>query len=307
VLAYAARNLKNVGETRSASLDIPSVVVSALGFGGLLYGFSSAGKGGGSWTSAHVLVPLIVGALSLGIFVWRQMMLATPLLDLRAFRYPMFALSVVLTAIMMMALFSAGILLPIYLQNVHQFTPLETGLLLLPGGVLMGVAAPPIGRIFDRYGPRLLVLAGTLIMTAMIWQFTTLTADTSVAKILTLHIIFSAGLAMLFTPIFATGMNQLPRNLYSHGSAIASTLQQLAGAIGTALLVTVMSIRSAAYLQSVTTGATPEIQRDALTAGLHTSFMVATGIALLAVIFSLFIRRSSPPDEGEGETVVMGH
>jgi DHA2 family lincomycin resistance protein-like MFS transporter len=305
VLAYAIWNLKNVGETNHASLDIPSVILSALGFGGLLYGFSKAGEG--SWANASVLIPLIVGALSLGIFIWRQMSLATPLLDLRAFRYPMFTLSVLLTMAMMMALFSAAILLPIYLQNVRQFTPLQTGLLLLPGGVLMGLASPWVGRIFDKHGPRLLVLAGTFIMTVTIWGFTTLTADSSVAKILTLHIIFSAGLAMLFTPIFATGLNQLPRHLHSHGSAIVTTLQQVAGAIGTALLVTIMSVSSASYLQSITTGITAEIQRDALTKGLHTSFWVATGIALLALILSLFIRRSSPPDENAGETASMGH
>lgn len=303
VLAYAIWNLKNIGETNQASLDIPSVILSALGFGGLLYGFSKAGEG--SWTSLSVLLPLIVGALSLAIFIWRQLRLATPLLDLRAFHYSMFTLSVLLTMAMMMALFSAAILLPIYLQNVRQFTPLQTGLLLLPGGVLMGLASPWVGRVFDKHGPRLLVLAGTFIMAAMIWQFTTLTADSSVAKILTLHIIFSAGLAMLFTPVFATGLNQLPRDLHSHGSAIVSTLQQVAGAVGTALLVTIMSVSSAAYLQNITTGITAGIQRDALTTGLHTSFRVATGIALLALLLSLFIRRSSPPDEGGAGTV--GH
>jgi MFS transporter, DHA2 family, lincomycin resistance protein len=182
---------------------------------------------------------------------------------------------------------------------VRQFTPLQTGLLLLPGGVLMGLASPWVGRIFDQHGPRLLVLAGTFIMAAMIWQFTTLTSETSVARILILHIIFSAGLAMLFTPVFATGLNQLPRDLHSHGSAIVSTLQQVAGAVGTALLVTIMSVRSAVYLQNITTDLTAEIQRVALTVGLHTSFWVATGIALIALLLSLFIRRSSPPDEGE--------
>lgn len=303
VLAYAIWNLKNVGETNHASLDIVSVIVSALGFGGLLYGFSKAGEG--SWTGISVLLPLIVGALSLGIFIWRQMTLEMPLLDLRAFRYPMFTLSVLLTMAMMMALFSAAILLPIYLQNVHQFTPLQTGLLLLPGGVLMGLASPWVGRLFDQYGPRWLVLGGTFIMAAMIWQFTTLTADSSVAKLLTLHIIFSAGLAMLFTPVFATGLNQLPRHLHSHGSAISSTLQQVAGAVGTALLVTIMSVGSASYLQNITTDITAEIQRDALTSGLHTSFWVATGIALVALLLSLFIRRSSPPDEGE--IASLGH
>jgi DHA2 family lincomycin resistance protein-like MFS transporter len=296
VLAYAFWNLKNIGETNHASLDIPSVIVSALGFGGLLYGFSKAGEG--NWSSAFVLIPLIAGALSLGIFIWRQLKLGTPLLDLHAFQYSMFTLSVLLTMAMMMALFAAAILLPIYLQNVRLFSPLQTGLLLLPGGVLMGVASPWVGRIFDKQGPRLLVLAGTLIMTAMIWGFTTLTADSSVAKILTLHIIFSAGLAMLFTPIFATGLNELPRTLHSHGSAIMSTLQQVAGAVGTALLVTIMSVSSASYLQESTASITHEIQRDALTVGLRTSFLVATGIALIALLLSLFIRRSSPPDEG---------
>jgi DHA2 family lincomycin resistance protein-like MFS transporter len=106
---------------------------------------------------------------------------------------------------------------------------------------------------------------------------------------------------MLFTHIFATGLNQLPRSLHSHGSAIVSTLQQVAGAVGTALLVTIMTTSSAAYLQSVTASITPDIQRDTLTVGLHTSFMVATGIALISFILSLFIRRSSPPQEGEGD------
>lgn len=306
VVAYALRNLKNVGETSNASLDVFSVIVSALGFGGLLYGFSSAGEGNGGWTSPTVLVPLIVGALSLVVFVWRQLTLKTPLLDLRAFLYPMFTLCVFLNMVLMMALFSAAILLPIYLQNVRQFTPLQTGLMLLPGGVLMGLAAPKIGQIFDRYGPRLLVIPGTLMMAITIWLFTTLTHETSVTVILTIHIIFSASLAMLFTPIFATGLNQLPRNLHSHGSAIVSTLQQVAGAVGTALLVTIMAISSAVYLQSITTAVTPEIERDALTVGLHTSFMVATGIALIMFILSLFLRRSSPPDEGEGEMGSVG-
>lgn len=309
VLAYGARNLKNVGTTKSTTLDVMSVVLSALGFGGLVYGFSSAGEGGG-WTSLHVLLPIIVGVVSLALFVWRQLSLETPLLDLRAFRFPMFTLSVLLMMVVMMALFSAAILLPIYLQNVRQFAPLQTGLLLLPGGVLMGVAAPFIGRIFDARGPRLLVLLGTTIMTLSLWQFSTLTAETSVAKLLTLHITFSGGLSMLFTPIFATGLNQLPRALHSHGSAIASTLQQVAGAVGTALLVTIMSTGTATYLASAGANVTPEVQRDALTTGLHTSFLIASGIAVLALILSLFLRRSSPPQEEgaqSGEAMVMSH
>ena len=296
VLGYGARNLENVGETRPSALDVWSVMLSALGFGGIVYGFSSAGQGGG-WSSPYVYVPLVVGAFSLVIFIRRQLTLPTPLLDLRAFHYPMFTLSVVLIMLVMMALFASAILLPIFLQDVRQFTPLQTGLLLLPGGVLMGVAAPVVGRLFDRYGPTALVSVGAALLVFTLWRFTTVAASTSVAMLLTLHLIFSLGLALLFTPVFTTGLNQLPRALYGHGSAITSTLQQVAGAVGTALLVTIMATSRQAYLSTVSGGT----EMDALNTGLHSAFAVAAGIAALALLLALFMRRVSPPVETTDE------
>jgi DHA2 family lincomycin resistance protein-like MFS transporter len=296
VFVYGARYLHNVGETRSASLDLLSVILAALGFGGVVYGFSSAGEGGRGWTSWQVLVPIVVGVLSLLAFGWRQIKLPAPLLDLRAFRYRMFSLSVLLIMVVMMALFASAILLPIYLQNIRRFTPLQTGLFLLPGGVLMGVAAPFVGRLFDRYGPLALAPTGASLLVLALWRFTTLTAATSVGMLLALHITFSAGLALLFTPIFATGLNQLPRSLHAHGSAIFSTLQQVAGAVGTALLVTIMATGTQAYLRGVANASDAAVQQDALTTGLHGAFTIAGGIALLGLILTLFLRRSSPPD-----------
>jgi DHA2 family lincomycin resistance protein-like MFS transporter len=298
VLVYGARNLGNIGETRPTTLDVPSVILSALGFGGIVYGFSSASQGGG-WSSAPVAVALIVGAVSLTIFTWRQLTLPSPLLDLRTFRYPMFRLSVMLIMLIMMALFASAILLPIYLQNVRQFTPLQTGLLLLPGGVLMGVAAPFVGRMFDRHGPTALVISGAALLAIILWRFTTLTASTPVAMLLLLHVSFNLALALLFTPIFTTGLNQLPRALYGHGSALSSTLQQVAGAVGTALLVTIMTNGTQAYLRSAGNAGAPGTQVDALNAGLHLAFAVASGIAVLALILALFLRRSSAPSEPE--------
>ncbi len=245
---------------------------------------------------------MLVGMLSLIAFGWRQITLPAPLLDLRAFRYRMFSLSVALTMVVMMALFASAILLPIYLQTIRGFTPLQTGLFLLPGGVLMGVAAPFVGRIFDRSGPLALATTGGALLVLALWGFTTLTAATSVGLLLTLHITFSTGLALLFTPIFATGLNQLPRSLHAHGSAIFSTLQQVAGAIGTALLVTIMTTGTEAYLRGVANASDAVVQHAALTNGLHRAFSVASGIALLGLILALFLRRSSPPDvEGEDD------
>ncbi len=297
VVVYGARYLVNVGETRSASLDLLSVLLAGLGFGGIVYGFGGAGEGGGAgWMSPAVFVPVVVGLFSLLVFGWRQITLPAPLLDLRAFRYRMFSLSVALIMMVMMALFASAILLPIYLQNIRGFTPLQTGLFLLPGGVLMGVAAPFVGRIFDRYGPRALAITGASLLVLASLGFTTLTAATSVELLLTMHITFNMGLALLFTPIFATGLNQLPQALHAHGSAIFSTLQQVAGAVGTALLVTVMTIGTEAYLHNVTGPSTAAAQEAALTSGLHRAFSVASGIALLGLILALFLQRSTPPD-----------
>ena len=296
VLLYGARFLVNVGETRSASLDVPSVILAALGFGGLVYGFSSAGEGGGGWSSPLVLAPIVVGVLSLVAFGWRQIRLPSPLLDLHAFNYRMFSLSVALIMVVMMALFASAILLPIYLQNIRGFTPLQTGLFLLPGGVLMGVAAPFVGRIFDRSGPLALAITGATLLVIALWGFTLLTAATPVWLLLAMHITFNSGLALLFTPIFATGLNQLPRSLHAHGSAIFSTLQQVAGAVGTALLVTIMTTGADSYLHNVENPTDVAVQQAALASGLHTAFSVAGGIAVLGLILALFLRRSSPPD-----------
>lgn len=296
VLVYGARYLVNVGETRRASLDLLSVGLAGLGFGGLVYGFSSAGAGAAGWSSPAVLGPIMVGVLCLLAFGWRQVTLPAPLLDLCAFHYRMFSLSVALIMVVMMALFASAILLPIFLQNIRGFTPLQTGLFLLPGGVLMGVAAPFVGRIFDRYGPLALSSIGASLLVIALWGFTTLTAETPVGLLLALHIAFNGGLALLFTPVFATGLNQLPRSLHAHGSAIFSTLQQVAGAVGTALLVTIMTTGTQAYLRGAPNPSDSITQQAALTSGLHTAFSVAAGIALLGLLLALFLRRSSPPD-----------
>jgi DHA2 family lincomycin resistance protein-like MFS transporter len=294
VLAYGVRQLVNVGEVQRAYLDLPSVLLSALGFGGLVYGFSSAGEPGG-WGSSRVLVPLLAGGVSLLVFTLRQQRLAgrdAALLDLRPFRYPMFTLGLVVIMIAMMALFGGAILLPIYLQSMRGLGSLQTGLLLLPGGLLMGLAAPTVGKLFDRHGPLPLAVPGAALLVLTLWGFSTVGALTSIWTLLVLHLVLSLGLALLFTPVMTTSLNPLPGPLYSHGSAILSTLQMVAGAVGTALLVTVLTARAAALRPVVS----PEV---AQTAGLHAAFALAAGIAGAALLLTFFLRRTLAEQNGE--------
>ena len=296
VLVYGARNLVNVGEPQAARIDWLSIPLAVLGFGGLVYGFSGAGESG--WGSPQVLVGIAAGAIGLALFTWRQIRLSTPLLDLRAFRYPLFTLSVVMMMVVMMSLFAAIIILPLYLQNIRLFKPLQTGLFLLPGGALLGLAGPFVGRVFDRSGPRALVITGSTTVAIILWQWSRLTATTPVPLVLALHGLFCLGLSLLFTPVMTTGLNQLPPALHPHGSAISTTLQQIAGAIGTALLISIMAIRAQTILGADAASASEEAKAAASLAGFQSAFAVAAGIAVLGLIMGLFLRRASPV-EGE--------
>jgi MFS transporter, DHA2 family, lincomycin resistance protein len=289
-LIYGSRRLVNVGQPGHQKLDVRSVLLSAFAFGSLVYGLSQLG--GGASGSQLALGFIGFGLVCLLVFGWRQLRLirsGSPLLDLRAFRFPMFGVSVALLCLAMLALFGMVILLPLYLQTVRGIGSLATGLMLLPGGLLMGLAGPTAGRIFDRFGPRVLTVPGALLLTFTLWRFSAADATTPIWMLVGLHMLLMLGLACLFTPAFTAALNPLPPYLYSHGSAILGTLQQVAGAAGTALLVAIMATRTATLSQA----GLPPI--PALNGGIATAFTVAALISIAAVILAFFIRNSKPP------------
>lgn len=288
--AIGAKYLTNVGETEKGKLDFLSVFLTVPGFGGLVYGLSQigGGHGGQAGPSPVAIGALVVGVLALAAFIGRQLGLQkgkSPLLDLRAFKFRMFTVSVLLMIVAMMALFGGVILLPLYLQEIRGLGSLETGLSLLPGGLAMGLLGPFIGRLFDKVGPLPLTVTGSILMVLALWQFSMLNADTPVPWIITLHVVLSFGLALLFTPAFTTGLNPLPPHLYSHGSAIMSTTQQVAGAAGTALLVSIYAVVSAS---------------SGIVAGMNAAFLTATIIAVAAIVLSAMMRKTEGAGPGHG-------
>ncbi|OZE38697.1 MULTISPECIES: MDR family MFS transporter [unclassified Rhodococcus (in: high G+C Gram-positive bacteria)] len=284
--------VKNVTQTGRPSFDPLSVVLSALAFGGIVYGLSSLGHSAEE-SVVPVWLPLVVGTIALVVFVLRQVARQDQggaLLDMRPFRTPTFSVGLGMIAISMMALFGALILLPMYLQNVRGLDTLDTGLMLLPGGLLMGLLAPFVGRIFDRIGPRPLVIPGAMVVSAALWSMTVLDAQTALPLVIGIHMLLSAGLALIMTPLMTSSLGSLPTQLYSHGSAIFNTVQQLAGAAGTALFVTVMSNTAAARISD---GAT---EVGGSEAGIHTAFLYGGAVSLVAVAASFFIRAPARSD-----------
>jgi DHA2 family lincomycin resistance protein-like MFS transporter len=286
-LLLGLRRIENVTTPREVPVDVGSVILSAFAFGGSVYGLSQVGV----MTTAQVLpvwAPLTVGSLAMVVFVWRQLSLQRrdrALLDLRTFESRDFSVAVLLTAIMMMALFGTLIVLPIYMQNVRGLSTLETGLLLLPGGLLMGLLGPPVGRQYDRVGPAKLLIPGVLIVTAVLWAMTLLGPTTRVPYILAGHIVMSVGFALLFTPLFTVSLSAVRPQLYSHGSAVLGSVQQLAAAAGVALFVAIMSAQGA----KLASGGASAI--DSLASGVRAAFLCGAISSLAAVVCALFVRK----------------
>jgi len=294
-LIVGAIKVPNVTEPRKTPLDSLSIVLSALGFGGFVFGLANIGSSSAGVAAPTSWIPLAVGALGLVAFVLRQLSLQKrdiALLDLRTFTVPTFTFSIATMLISMVGLFGTIVVIPLYTVNVLGLSVLSTGLLLLPGGLIMGLLAPFVGRLYDRIGPRVLVVCGTIVVSIALWAMTMLTATSVTGWVLAAHITLSIGLALLFTPLFTAGLGSLPPHLYAHGSAILNTVQQIAGAAGVAVLITVMTahIRSQLADGASVTGATA--------VGIHSAFVVAAIISLVAIPLAFFIKKpaASVPD-----------
>lgn len=286
-LAIGTAKMQNVTDPRRAAIDVPSVILSAVAFGGIIYGLSQLGEAS-TGSAVPAWIPLVAGVAGLALFVARQLMLQrrdAALLDLRVFTSRNFTISIVAIAVSMMALFGTIILIPIYVQTVLGMDPLVSGLLLLPGGLVMGLLGPVVGRIYDRRGPRVLLVPGALLVSAVFWAMTQVTETTPVGLVLVAHVGLSVGLALMFTPLLTSALGSVKPHLYSHGSAVFGTAQQLAGAAGTALFISVMTIRSTSLLGAGVA------QDAALAGGIRAAFLYGAVIFLLAVVASFFVRK----------------
>lgn len=286
-------------------MDIVSVTLSTIGFGTLLYGFSLAASAG--WSSAEVLLSLAAGVLSLGLFTWRQLASQNPLLDLRAFKYNMFSLTTVISIAVTIVMYADMMLLPLYLQNARGFTAMESGLLLLPGALVMGLLMPVTGKLFDRFGAKWLAIIGLLITIATTLSFVNLTDSTSYMYLVYMSTGRRIGMALLLMPIQTLGLNQLPAKLSAHGTAISNTIRQVAGAVGTSLLVTVMTSRTTTHMKdmlasgSTQNGTQEHMIMEASIQGINDSYLVIVGIGILGLLLSFFIKRVGQAPDPEQE------
>ncbi|MGG0123558.1 DHA2 family efflux MFS transporter permease subunit [Bacillus paranthracis] len=289
-LVFGTFFMQNVTKLTKPRIDIFSIILSTIGFGGIVFGFSSAGESGG-WGSSHVILSLVIGVVGLIAFSLRQMKMDEPMLDLKAFKYPMFVIGLLLILVCMMVLLCTMMILPLYLQTSLALSTFAAGLMLLPGGIINGILSPVMGGLFDRFGPKWLVIPGLVIVACALYGFSTLTLETSTGFIVALHIALMVGISMIMMPAQTNGLNQLPPELYPHGTAIMNTLQQVAGAIGTAGGISILSSGSRSFLQTVSDKENPLNQVLAFTNGVQNTFIFAIIVVIVGLIISFFIKR----------------
>ncbi len=286
--------LKNVTEISKPKVDIISILLSSFGFGGLLYGFTSAGNYG--WSHAATLLSLTIGGVSLIVFIFRQLRLKHPMLEFRVFTFSIFPFAVAIGMISFMGLIGAETIIPLFMQNMREYSAFEAGLALLPGALISGFMSPIVGRIFDKVGARWLVMIGLAIMTAASFAFTTLSPSTTLTYITVLYGIRMLGLSMVMMPVATAALNQLPKRLIPHGAAMDNTMKMIAASVGTAILVTVMTTTAESAKQRPDI-AYPDIH------GANIAFIVVSILSLVGLILTFFIKHNrQAEDEADGKS-----
>ncbi|MEG0373287.1 MDR family MFS transporter [Enterococcus viikkiensis] len=301
VLVLAIFLMKSVIQLSNPSIDVFSALLSTVGFGSLLYGFSSVGNDG--WGSLKVISFLVVGVIVIGLFVWRQLHLEHPFLELRVFKSPIFTIAAILSGVVNMAMVGAEMVLPLYIQNIRGESAFHSGLMLLPGAVIMGAMMPITGAIFDKHGAKRLAISGMLILTAATLPFAFLTKETPIAMIVILYAMRMFGISMVMMPVTTSGMNALPMNLISHGTAVNNTFRQVASSIGTAILISVLTNVTKDNLPKAdllkTLPLTYKNQAiNATLSGYHAAFFVAVIFGVVGFAITFFLKANKKVEGG---------
>lgn len=282
--------LPNLSDVSKHKVDILSIILSTIGFGGIVFGFSYAGESKG-WANPIVIAAFVAGGIALAIYIFRQLTIEEPVLNLKVFKHPMFILGIIITLFANLIIFSANILLPLYMQAGLGLRASKAGLLLLPGGIMNGIMSMVNGRIFDKYGPRGLVIGGFAISTVAVWFFSEVSSMTNVYLIIFFFMLLMVSMSMVTTPSQTNGINQLEQDLYPDGTAVVNSMIQTSGAIGTAIAMSILNVSQNTFLGNASNPSDAVNKAEALINGVQNAFTFAIIISILGFICSLFIKR----------------
>ncbi len=231
------------------------------------------------------------GAVTLFLFIWKEMRTKDPLLNLRVFKKSRFTISVIINAITTMSLFAGVYLIPLFMQTVQGASPLKTGLILLPASLVMVVVMPLVGKMYNRVGPFLLTMIGLIIIAWSQWQLHRLTTEIASSYILLWMMVRNIGLAFASAPVTNAGMEVISKELYGHASAVNNWTRQVVSSFAIGLFTTLYAARQIVHFGRLEQeGQATSNRLDAMTAGMNDVFLISTMIVMIAIPLSFWLR-----------------
>lgn len=288
-LALAWWLLKEQGRRPEARLDGRGFLLALLAFPAILLALSEGEEQG--WGSPIVLILAAVGIISLIAFVRVELPQREPLLQLRLFASPMFALGMVINFITQFSLFGMQYVMPLMLQQVHQLGAARTGLILFPSGILSFVTMNISGRIYNRTGPRPLAVTGLSVLLGTTFWLSRLGPTASLGLITVLGSLRGLAMGLCMMPVQTAAYNTVPRELMTRATALSNVLFRIFGATTTAVLTTILllglSLQGAPAGSNVTSGSTPI---PLLSNAFGGAFLAMAVMAGVGIVLSLFLR-----------------
>lgn len=297
---FAFKFLQNVGEITKPKVDIPSIILSTIGIASIIYSVSSVSSTVGGFTNLKIMVTLVIGIIAMSLFVMRQLKLEEPLLDLKVFKYHNYTKGVIVFVVVIMTMFASEIVMPMYLQGPMEFSARIAGLILLPGALLNGFLSPFMGAIFDKVGPRKLIVPGLIVLLCVTIFYSMIHPGISVWIFVLVYIILMISISAVLMPANTNALNALPKEMYPHGTAVSNMLQPIGGALGIAVFVSIMNSGQKSALEGIASPTTEQINH-AMTIGIHHSYWFGIVLLALTIFVGFTITRANYSQSIEGK------
>ncbi|MFF2572379.1 MFS transporter [Streptomyces sp. NPDC101191] len=296
-------------DPRPGRIDLPGVLLSVLGLVLLVYGIIRGGELA-SFTDPEVLLPSLGGIVVLVAFVLYEKRSDHPALDVSYFRKPAFSAAVGAIALVFFALMGVTFFSAFYLQSVRGYSALESGLLILPLAVAQMVFAPRARLVVERFGAKAVCTTGMLAVAVGLASFALFDADTPVWILEVVFFLQGAGMAHIMPPVTVSIMQALPREKAGSGSAVNNTFRQVGGALGVAVLGSVLSSTYRGEIEGHL-GALPAGLRDTAGESIEATLAVAeklgpAGRGLVAPAYDAFIDAMHVTAIGSAVVAVLG-
>ncbi|KRN43970.1 MFS transporter [Limosilactobacillus ingluviei] len=279
-LLFAIFELENVGELTKPHVDGLSIVESIIGFSGIVAGASLASRYG--WGSWQTLGSLIVGIVVLAAYARRQLHLANPILNLQVLKNKDFTVGTLVVMLDFAIILSAMYLMPQYIQNGVGIAVALTGAIMLPGGIVNAVTSAVAGRMYDNIGAKKPALVGLLIALVGALMLAIASDHAKIGYIIAAHVILMIGAPLAMSPAQTAALNALSGREAGDGSTILNTVQQVVGALATALATSCLELGRHAASGSA---------QARFTAGAHVGFYFTLALIIIALVVATQLKR----------------